>query len=215
MAAAPPTVQSDNAWAFLVSGSVLDGDMISTGTEGYIVTVKNLRTGFVVNETLNNSGYFSVAWANLDRQAVIKAGDKVEISVSDTSGSIVSGPFVYSIKLDQIRDTLLKVQFGLGDIVLQNSVLLQNYPNPFNPETWIPYYLKDSNSVSIKIFSSAGQLVRTMELGRKEVGAYVTRSKAAYWDGKNEAGEEVSSGIYFYNITAGDFSSTKKMLIKK
>lgn len=213
--AAPPAVQSDSAWAFLVSGSVLDGDMISTGTEGYIVTVKNLRTGSVVTETLNNSGYFSAAWANLDRQAVIKAGDKVEISVSDTSGSLVSGPFVYTIKLDQIRNTLLKVQFGLGDIIPQNSVLLQNYPNPFNPETWIPYYLKDSNPVSIKIFSSAGQLVRTMELGRKEFGAYVTRSKAAYWDGKNEAGEAVSSGIYFYNITAGDFSSTKKMLIKK
>ena len=82
--------------------------------------------------------------------------------------------------------------------------------------TWIPYSLKDnSNSVNIKIYSANGQLIRTLDLGHKDAGVYVSQSKAAYWDGKNEAGEEVASGTYFYSIKTGDFSAIRKMLVKK
>ena len=95
------------------------------------------------------------------------------------------------------------------------TALLANYPNPFNPETWIPYQLSKPADVTVTIYASDGNVVRTLALGHQDVGTYKTRSQAAYWDGKNELGESVSSGIYFYTLTAGDFSATRKMLILK
>ena len=95
------------------------------------------------------------------------------------------------------------------------TALLANYPNPFNPETWIPYQLSKATDVTLTIYASDAGVVRTLALGTKDAGIYKTRSQAAYWDGTNELGESVSSGIYFYTLTAGDFSATRKMLILK
>ena len=91
------------------------------------------------------------------------------------------------------------------------SKLHQNFPNPFNPETWIPFSLSEAERVVIRIYTSAGQLVRTLDLGKKPSGAYLSKGKAAHWDGRNEAGEKLSSGVYFYTIQAGEFTATKKM----
>ncbi len=93
--------------------------------------------------------------------------------------------------------------------------LLQNYPNPFNPETWIPYQLSKGSNVIIRIYNSEGQIVRNINLGYKPAGLYLNKSMSAYWDGKNDNGESVSSGIYFYTIDTGDFFDTKKMMIVK
>jgi len=95
------------------------------------------------------------------------------------------------------------------------SALLQNYPNPFNPETWIPYQIKDECNLTIKIYNVSGTMVRKLELGNRPAGLYISSDRAAYWDGKNESGEYVSSGTYFYTIHAGDFIATKKMIIQK
>jgi hypothetical protein len=100
-------------------------------------------------------------------------------------------------------------------IVPKRSVLLQNYPNPFNPETWVPYKLAKASDVTINIYNVAGQLVRTLELGHREVGSYTVRERAAYWDGRNVSGERVASGVYFYNIQSGSFHATKRMVIVK
>ena len=97
----------------------------------------------------------------------------------------------------------------------QENALLANFPNPFNPETWIPYQLEKPTEVTITIYAVNGQVVRTLALGHQAAGVYQTRSRAAYWDGKNAFGEPVASGLYFYTITAGDFSATRKMLIRK
>ncbi|MYE90235.1 T9SS type A sorting domain-containing protein [Candidatus Poribacteria bacterium] len=93
--------------------------------------------------------------------------------------------------------------------------LLQNYPNPFNPETWIPYQLETSADVTLHIYDMSGGLVRTLDLGFKGQGFYMSRSRAAYWDGRNNLGEQVASGIYFYSLHTSDFSATRKMLILK
>ena len=95
------------------------------------------------------------------------------------------------------------------------TALLANYPNPFNPETWIPYQLSKAADVEVTIYASDGNVVRTLALGHRDVGTYKNRSRAAYWDGTNEMGESVASGVYFYTLTAGDFSATRKMLILK
>ena len=93
--------------------------------------------------------------------------------------------------------------------------LLLNYPNPFNPETWIPYQLAEATKVTVMIHAMNGSLIRTLELGHQAAGTYKSKSQAAYWDGRNEFGEQVASGLYFYTLTAGDFSATHKMLVRK
>ena len=97
----------------------------------------------------------------------------------------------------------------------EKTALLANYPNPFNPETWIPYQLSQASDVQIGIYAINGTLVRTLNLGHQSVGIYQQRTRAAYWDGRNQLGESVASGIYFYTLTAGDFTATRKMLIAK
>ena len=103
----------------------------------------------------------------------------------------------------------------LALFVPENTVLLHNYPNPFNPETWIPYQLAKPAEVTLHIYAVNGTLVRVLALGHQSAGRYQTRSRAAYWDGRNSFGETVASGVYFYTLTAGDFTATRKMLIRK
>ena len=103
----------------------------------------------------------------------------------------------------------------LATLLPKETILLANYPNPFNPETWIPYQLSKPGDVILHIYSVNGALIRTLGLGHQSAGTYHSKSRAAYWDGRNELGEHVASGIYFYTLSAGDFTATRKMLIQK
>ena len=100
-------------------------------------------------------------------------------------------------------------------IIPQETSLHPNYPNPFNPETWIPYQLAVFAEVTLTIYDMHGGTVRRLEVGHQPAGLYQSRSRAAYWDGRNGRGESVASGLYFYTLTAGDFTATRKMLIRK
>ena len=119
----------------------------------------------------------------------------------------------------KVQDYLLRQFSVFGNFetwrVPEETSLLPNYPNPFNPETWIPYRLAKPADVSISIYAADGMLVRTLGLGHRSVGLYESRSRAAYWDGRNALGEPVASGVYFYTLTAGEFTATRKMLIRK
>ena len=95
------------------------------------------------------------------------------------------------------------------------TVVAHNYPNPFNPETWISYQLAESSEVTVSIYSVDGRLVRRLALGYQTAGVYQGKSRAAYWDGLNEFGEHVASGVYFYTFVAGNFSAAGKMLMMK
>ena len=114
-----------------------------------------------------------------------------------------------------VRKGILFLEQLLASMVPKETVLLANFPNPFNPETWIPYHLAKDADVTLHIYAVDGHIVRTLALGHQVAGMYQNRSRAAYWDGKNELGEAVASGLYFYTLTAGDFSATRKMLIRK
>ena len=109
-------------------------------------------------------------------------------------------------------DFLIKL---LKAITPNQTALLPNYPNPFNPETWIPYQLAQPTDVTIHIYATHGNVIRTLELGHQTIGLYHHPGTAAYWDGTNQLGETVASGIYFYTLTAGTFTATRKMLIQK
>ena len=121
------------------------------------------------------------------------------------------------------RDSpFIRFRKGSSSASLQVSVtaiaaaaLLRNFPNPFNPETWIPYQLSESAEVTLTIYDIQGHVVRALDLGHQRAGMYQSHSRAAYWVGRNAVGEPVASGVYFYTLTAGDFTATRKMLIRK
>ena len=101
----------------------------------------------------------------------------------------------------------------LGQV--KRTALLQNFPNPFNPETWLPYRLGNDAAVTLRIYNVRGQLTRELDLGAQKAGGYLTRETAAYWDGRDQVGETVSSGVYFYTLQAGSFQHTRRMLVLK
>ena len=103
----------------------------------------------------------------------------------------------------------------LAALTPKETALLANYPNPFNPETWIPYQLAEPADVILTIYAVDGTAVRTLALGHQSIGIYQGKSRAAYWDGKNALSEPVASGVYFYTLKAGEFTATRKMLIRK
>ena len=99
--------------------------------------------------------------------------------------------------------------------ILTETALLPNYPNPFNPETWISYQLKEPAHVTLTIHDVHGGTVKTLEIGYQPAGLYQSRNRAAYWDGRNQYGEPVATGIYFCTLTANDFTTTRRMLVNK
>ena len=101
----------------------------------------------------------------------------------------------------------------MANVEIGKTAVFQNYPNPFNPETWIPYQLAEDSEVTIRIYNSAGRLIRILDLGYKEAGLYVTRDVAAHWDGMSDSGERSANGVYFFSIQAGSYSATKKMIV--
>ena len=114
-----------------------------------------------------------------------------------------------------IARDLLKTWLSQTEPSVTETKLLPNYPNPFNPETWIPYQLAETAHVQIRIYDTTGHLVRTLDLGTKLASSYLSREGAAYWDGRNDVGETVSSGIYWYELYTSSFSATRKMVIQK
>ena len=114
-----------------------------------------------------------------------------------------------------VRWTDTRLDGTLEILPAEQTSLLGNYPNPFNPETWIPYQLADAADVTLTIYGADGKLVRSIILGHQSAGVYHRKGRAAYWDGKNDFGERVASGLYFYTLTAGDFTATGRMLILK
>ena len=120
----------------------------------------------------------------------------------------------------EIKDPIVKrgiivLEQLLRSLTPTETQLLPNYPNPFNPETWIPYRLAEDAFVTLTIYDQIGQIVRIIDVGHQTAAAYESRSNAIYWDGRNQVGESVASGVYFYHLSAGNFSATRKMLILK
>ncbi len=113
------------------------------------------------------------------------------------------------------KDGIEMLEKTLASLIPQETALLHNYPNPFNPETWIPYQLAESADVTLAIYDMNGQLVRRLALGHQAAGMYRTRSRAVYWDGRNQLGEPLASGVYFYTLTADNFTDTRRLLILK
>ena len=213
-AASPPAIsveisQEQNVWAFVVSGH-LNG---RTVYDGYRVIVRNLRTNSTISASVEGD-YFAAATADLSRRSVVEIGDVIELHVVGPDGNVESHATRFSVTPEHLANAVLSVGLdGIGKP--EQDLLLQNYPNPFNPETWIPYQLSSDSPVSVSIYGTTGVLVRTLSLGIQPAGFYNSHGRAAYWDGRNDAGEHVSSGLYFYQLRTPTFHQTRRLVIMK
>ena len=209
VAAAPGAALNEEAWAFVVSGRLES----ERNLDGYLVTARNPRTNAIMMGNVRN-GYFAVVTADLSRRSIVQVGDSLEVTVTDTTGEIASEKFSFTVTPDTLANAVLPVTLdGVGRP--KQTLLLQNYPNPFNPETWIPYHLSEAASVTLSVYDTTGQRIRTLSLGFQSAGFYQSRSRAAYWDGRNDLGERVSSGVYFYQLSTPSERQMKRMVIVK
>ena len=173
--------------------------------------------------------------ADINGDSLVDIRDIVQVAAAiggEDAASLVHPPDASAISAADVADWLAQAQ-GLGVSVADlergirfleqllaaltpdDTLLLQNYPNPFNPETWIPYRLAHGAEVEIAIYDAKGMLVRQLAHEYQPAGYYVVRGNAAYWDGRNEGGELVANGVYFYRLRAGDYSAARRMVIVK
>ncbi|MBM3240060.1 T9SS type A sorting domain-containing protein [Candidatus Poribacteria bacterium] len=166
----------------------------------FVITIKPIKKwaltkpdgSYEITE-LEPGEYFMIA---------IKEGYKASLAkVTVEANKVTEHDFILKPKSDETGE--------------DEMIALSNFPNPFNPDTWIPYYLPQDADVTIQIYNSVGQLVRTLNLGRKSAGIYLDKNQAAYWNGCDSLGNKVSSGMYFYTLQAGEFKATRKMVIMK
>ena len=136
------------------------------------------------------------------------------LSASDIRGWLIQAQGLDFVDAELQRGILLLEQL-LTVLIPKETELLSNYPNPFNPETWIPYRLAEDAFVTLVIYDQRGSVVRRFNVGHQTASVYESRSQAIYWDGRNEVGDRVASGIYFYTLTVGGYSFTRKMVILK
>ena len=203
-----------------LNGSIVDS-VNGINSAGLHVIVKNFSTGSAVTTvigdagTTSSQGSYRLTVVDIKGGRAAAIGDTLEISVKSPDASIGVRPLQYTVTAEDVKRSRIQ----LPALVLQElpleTILLRNYPNPFNPETWIPYRLAEDAFVTLSIYDGNGQVVRTLDIGHQAASIYESRSKAVYWDGRNDLGESVASGLYFYTLTAGDFSATRKMLILK
>jgi len=186
--------------------------------DGIQLHIQNKTTGQEVVQISGkdaSSGAYIAMLTDFTHNRAGKVGDIIEIRAVATNG--------------QFRSTSLKIQLTpehirLGHLQIptlrllsrpQRTALLQNYPNPFNPETWIPYQLAQPEDVRIQIWDVQGRLVHTLTLGHQPAGYYLNQSRAAHWDGRNESGERVASGVYMYQLVTQSFQQTRRLVVVK
>ena len=182
-----------------------------------------------------NFGQTGLNAADVNGDGIVDIGDLVKVAgmiAATAAAPPMNSPALATLTTADVQQWLSQTeQLNIIDPVSQRGIrfleqlltaltpketaLLPNYPNPFNPETWIPYQLAEPAEVTLTIYAVDGTVARTLALGHQSIGVYQDRHRAARWDGKNELGEPVASGVYFYMLTAGEFKATRKMLIMK
>ncbi len=200
-----------------VHGAVVD-EITGLAREGFRVKVKNLSTKAALNKITSvemAEGGYNMTFVDLTDGHAARVGDVLEISADSPSPLIGVKPVRHIVTIDDVKSSRVWLAALIAYEIPAETELLTNYPNPFNPETWIPYRLAEDAFVTLTIYDLTGQVVRTLEVGHRIAAVYESRSKAIYWDGRNEFGESVASGVYFYQLQAGSESFLRKMVILK
>ena len=203
--------------ALAVYGSVVD-EITGLAREGFRVKVKNLETKAALSEVTSaeTADGYNMLFVDLVDAHAARVGDVLEITADSPNPLIGVKPVRHIVTVDDVKNSTIRLEELIAYEIPAETELLRNYPNPFNPETWIPYRLAEDADVSLTIYDAYGSLVRSIDIGHQAAAVYDTRAKAIYWDGRNQFGEQVASGLYFYHLSAGDdFSATRRMVILK
>ena len=196
-------------------GSIVD-EVPGVSPVGIRVTVKNLSTsGKVATVTGEDEAGYRLTVVDIETGQAAMVGDTLEISAQSPNPFIGVESLQYTVTAEDVKQGWVQLPVLVAYEIPVEMELLANYPNPFNPETWIPYRLAEDAFVTLTIYDLSGRVVRTLDVGHQIAAVYENRSKAVYWDGRNGLGEQVASGIYFYHLSAGDYSATRKMVILK
>ena len=219
-AAAPPMLTGiqviDTTPVLALRGAVVD-EGTSLKVSNFRVTVKNLSTGKSVTGMIKGDdrvGY-RVTVVDIETMRAATVGDLLEIVAKSPDPSVGIQPLRYTVTAEDVKRSYIQLPDLVAYEIPAETELLSNYPNPFNPETWIPYRLAEDAFVKLTIYDGTGQVVRSLDVGHQVAAVYESRSKAIYWDGRNDFGESVASGLYFYHLSAGDYSATRRMVILK
>ena len=225
IAAAPPiahnSVYEQNATPVLcMTGAIRyeaeERELDASHTKsGLGVIVKNLMTSQMYTTFATDGHSYQLTAVGTATGRVAQVGDTLEVSVQSSKSLIRAKPLRHTVTPTDVKSNRIILSELIAYEVPTKTALLLNYPNPFNPETWIPYQLADGEVVTLRIYDARGALVRRMEMGHQLAGYYTNRERAAYWDGRNESGESVASGLYFYQLGTPSFRQLKRMLIVK
>ena len=213
---------------------VKNGDIVVTSDEALDVNGDGIVNILDLIVVATHFGTVGESQADVNGDSVVDIKDL--LLVAGGLNADAAAPSTYSMAISALTVEEIQMwlgqaqQLGLSDATYQRgftvlqqllialtpkeTALLPNYPNPFNPETWIPYQLAESADVTVTIYAVDGTMVRTLALGHQPVGIYQDKSRAAYWDGRILS-VNLASGVYFYTLTAGEFTATRKMLIRK
>jgi hypothetical protein len=202
-----------------VQGTVVD-EITGLAKDGFRISIENLSTGAILNSDNTRGeaadGKYSVTFVDATTSSrAARVGDILEITAETANPLLGVQPLRHIVTVDDVKKSLIGVEDLIAYEIPAQTELLHNFPNPFNPETWIPYRLAEDASVTLTIYDITGKAVRSIHVGHQPAAVYESRSKAIYWDGRNNFGERVASGVYFYNLSAAEFSGTRKMLILK
>jgi len=205
---APASPASPSAvWAFAVAGRVEDATILPEGTR---VRVRNTRLSRAVEAAIESDGSFAAALVDGDQQVTVGEGDLVVLELVARRGEIMGRTTALRVSPDDLRNASAVASVSARP---ERTHLLPNYPNPFNPETWIPYVLADSGEMTIRVFDTRGTLVRTLIQAVRPAGYYTDRGSAVYWNGSNDAGETVASGVYIVELCQGSSRSVRRVAI--
>ena len=205
---ASPSGRPSGLWSFAVAAEVSHSWLLPADTALELVNETN---GARVELPVARRSFGVTAFVDTDFRAIVSDGDRIRYD-------LVSGG--YHMRLGGAREiTVDDLSQGYAILTLdaqpRTAALLPNYPNPFNPETWIPFELTNAADVTISIYGIDGSRVRRINLGRRDAGYHLSRSRAAYWDGRNENGERTASGAYFVELVAGDTREVRRLAILK
>ena len=237
------TVTVDDGWgggaSIAVTINVADVNEAPVFTEGSSTTRQvpvgspiNTHVGSPVSATdpEGRTITYSLGGTDADKFSIDSSTGQIKVAAKFTPRTIPlqvgQAPLQFVVTITATDDTVtdtIKVtitgthpqQAPTSQRAPTKTVLLPNYPNPFNPETWIPYQLSKSAQVTLTIYNVKGERVRQFALGHQSAGSYRSKSRAIHWDGRNQFGEKVATGVYFYQFTAGSFTATRRMLIIK